>query len=150
MAEPVLSASGPCLDRHPFPFAYGDVRLFWAARIAAMLAQSGMVLSIGWQVYDVARLTMGVKEAAFRLGLIGLFQFLPVLLLTPVSGLVADRMDRRLVACASLMVQWAGARCWRRCWRCLWAGLGLCAGGWDAGGGAVVAPVSRTAGGAAL
>jgi MFS family permease len=93
----------------PFPFAYRDFRLFWIARIFAMLAQSGMVLSIGWEVYDVARLTMSVKEAAFRLGLIGFFQFLPVLLLTPVSGLVADRVDRRLVACGSLMVQWLGA-----------------------------------------
>jgi MFS family permease len=74
-----------------------------------MLAQSSMVLSIGWQVYDVARLTMSVKESAFRLGLIGFFQFLPVLLLTPISGLVADRVDRRLVACGSLMVQWLGA-----------------------------------------
>jgi MFS family permease len=92
-----------------FPFAYRDFRLFWVARIFAMLAQSGMVLSIGWQVYDVARLTMSVKEAAFRLGLIGFFQFLPVLLLTPVSGLVADRVDRRLIACFSLMVQWVGA-----------------------------------------
>ncbi len=93
----------------PFPFAYRDFRLFWIARIVAMLAQSSMVLSIGWQVYDVARLTMSVKESAFRLGLIGFFQFLPVLLLTPISGLVADRVDRRLVACGSLMVQWLGA-----------------------------------------
>ncbi|WP_206241735.1 MFS transporter [Novosphingobium terrae] len=92
-----------------FPFAYRDFRLFWVARIFAMLAQSSMVLSIGWQVYDVARLTMSVKESAFRLGLIGFFQFLPVLLLTPISGLVADRVDRRLVACGSLMVQWLGA-----------------------------------------
>ncbi|WP_068085486.1 MFS transporter [Novosphingobium rosa] len=92
-----------------FPFAYRDFRLFWIARIFAMLAQSSMVLSIGWQVYDVARLTMSVKEAAFRLGLIGFFQFLPVLLLTPVSGLVADRVDRRLIASLSLMVQWLGA-----------------------------------------
>lgn len=92
-----------------FPFAYRDFRLFWVARIFAMLAQSGMVLSIGWQVYDVARLTMSVRESAFRLGLIGLFQFVPVLLLTPISGLVADRVDRRIVACGSLMVQWMGA-----------------------------------------
>lgn len=92
-----------------FPFAYRDFRLFWVARIFAMLAQSSMVLSIGWEVYDVARLTMSVKEAAFRLGLIGFFQFFPVLLLTPISGLVADRVDRRMIAVASLSVQWLGA-----------------------------------------
>lgn len=93
----------------PHPLALRDFRLFWMARLGATLAQSSMVLSIGYQVYDIARLTMSVREAAFRLGLIGLFQFAPVLVLTPVSGLVADRYDRRLVACGSLVVQWLGA-----------------------------------------
>ena len=47
-----------------------------------------MVIVIGWQVYDIARHTMGLKEAAFCLGLIGLVQFIPLFLLTLV------RMDR--------------------------------------------------------
>ena len=56
-----------------------------------------MVVVIGAQVYQLARTDygMGPKEAAFLLGMLGLVQFIPFMLLTPVAGLLADRMDRR-------------------------------------------------------
>ena len=92
-----------------YPFAYRDFRFFWSARVASMLAQSSLVLSIGWQVYDIARRTMGIKEAAFQLGMIGLFQFLPVLGMTPISGLIVDRVDRRHVVRMAMSLQLAGA-----------------------------------------
>jgi len=57
-----------------------------------------MVVAIGWQVYDLSRQTMGLKESAFRLGLIGVVQFLPLLLLTLVVGWVVDHIDRRKIA----------------------------------------------------
>jgi MFS family permease len=41
---------------------------------------------------------MSIKEASFYLGLFGFAQFVPLLLLTPVAGWVADRFERRLVA----------------------------------------------------
>ncbi len=84
----------------PSPLAYRDFRLFWIARFAAVLATMSMVVVIGWQVYDLARSDYGMspREAAFQLGLIGLAQFLPLLLLTPVAGWVADRFERRMVA----------------------------------------------------
>ena len=61
-----------------------------------------MVIVIGWQVYDIARHTMGLKEAALRLGIIGLVQFVPLFLLTLVTGWTADRVDRRWIARASI------------------------------------------------
>src|SRR5881628_27329 len=60
-----------------------------------------MVIVIGWQVYDIARHTMGVNEAALRLGIIGLVQFLPLFVLTLVTGWTADRLERRAIARAS-------------------------------------------------
>jgi MFS family permease len=82
------------------PLAYRDFRLFWIARFSAVFATMAMVVVIGWQVYDIARSDYGMtpKQAAFQLGLIGVAQFLPLLLLTPVAGWVADRFERRLVA----------------------------------------------------
>ncbi len=82
------------------PLAFRDFRLFWIARFAAVNATMAMVVVIGWQVYDIARSDYGMTpgEAAFQLGLIGIAQFLPLLLLTPVAGWVADRFERRLVA----------------------------------------------------
>ncbi len=56
-----------------------------------------MVVVIGAQVYQIAREVHGLSEArsAFLLGLLGLAQFIPFLLLTPIAGVLADRMDRR-------------------------------------------------------
>ncbi|MFM9978589.1 MAG: MFS transporter [Sphingomonadaceae bacterium] len=82
------------------PLAIPDFRLYWLARFAAVLATMGMVVIIGYQVYDTARTDygMGVREAAFQLGLLGLVQFVPLALLTPLAGWVADRFERRTVA----------------------------------------------------
>jgi MFS family permease len=48
---------------------------------------------------------MGIREAAFQLGLIGLVQFVPLFVLTPVSGWTADRLDRRYVAQAVIALE---------------------------------------------
>jgi MFS family permease len=89
----------------PEPLRITDFRAFWLARLASTIAQMAMVIVIGWQVYDIARRTMPVQEAAFQLGLIGLVQFVPLFLLTPVSGWVADRLDRRHVGRAVLILE---------------------------------------------
>ncbi len=47
---------------------------------------------------------MPPAEAAFLLGLLGLAQFIPFLILTPLAGLLADRLDRRLVAACSIAI----------------------------------------------
>lgn len=82
------------------PLKIPDFRKFWLSRFAAVVATSGMVVIIGYQLYDIARTeyAMSIPEAAFQLGLLGLAQFVPLMLLTPVAGLVADRFDRRRVA----------------------------------------------------
>ena len=82
------------------PLAIRDFQLYWLARFAAVLATMGMVVIIGYQVYDVARSDYGmsIKEAAFMLGVLGAVQFVPLALLTPVAGWTADRFERRTVA----------------------------------------------------
>lgn len=82
------------------PAQIPEYRRFWLARFSSVAATSGLVVILGYQIYDVARsdYAMSMKEAAFQLGLIGLAQFLPLFFLTPVAGLVADRFDRRNVA----------------------------------------------------
>ncbi len=89
----------------PEPVRLPAFRAFWIARLATTIAQMAMVIVIGWQVYDIARQTMEVDEAAFQLGLIGLVQFVPLFVLTPISGWVADRLDRRHVARAVILLE---------------------------------------------
>ena len=92
------------MTKAPHPLTFPDYRAYLVARFASTLAQNAMVVVIGWQVYDIARRTMAPKEAAFQLGLIGVAQFVPLLLLTLVVGWTADRIDRRWIArCAVLL-----------------------------------------------
>jgi MFS family permease len=81
------------------PLQIAEYRRYWLARFLATFATLSMVVLIGYQTYDVARddYGMGVRDAAFMLGLLGAAQFVPLLLLTPVAGLAADRFDRRYV-----------------------------------------------------
>lgn len=93
----------------PHPFRIADFRHYWLARLSATLAQSAMMLIIGWQVYNIARETMGPGASAAQLGLIGLIQFLPLFFLTPVTGWVADRWDRRHIGRITIALQAASA-----------------------------------------
>jgi predicted MFS family arabinose efflux permease len=66
----------------------------------AVFATMSMVVLLGYQLYEVARddYGMSVAQASFQLGLLGLVQFIPLFVLTPIAGLAADRFDRRHVA----------------------------------------------------
>lgn len=82
------------------PIQFRDYRLFWISRFAAVAATMAMVVVVAAQTYLIARREHGMSEAeaTSMIGLLGLAQFLPLMLLTPVAGWVADRFDRRWVA----------------------------------------------------
>lgn len=83
----------------PHPITIPDFRLYWLARFMAVMATMAMIVIIGYQTYDLARSDYGmsIKQASFQLGLLGLAQFVPLLVLTPVAGWAADRWERRTV-----------------------------------------------------
>ncbi|QJQ33065.1 MFS transporter [Sphingomonas lacunae] len=83
------------------PLLIPAFRAYFIARLCNTIAQTGMTLILGWQVYNLARETMDVSTSAFLLGMIGLAQFVPLFLLTPLVGLVADTIDRRRIAQAT-------------------------------------------------
>ena len=93
----------------PEPLRIPAYRNLWLGRLTATIAQMAMVIVIGWQVYDIARQTMPMEQAAFQLGMIGLVQFVPLFVLTPVSGWVADRLDRRHIGRVVLLLELACA-----------------------------------------
>ena len=71
-------------------FTYPDFTIYQAARFFIVAALEMQSVAVGWQVYEITRRPLD-------LGLIGLAQFLPGMLLFLVSGHVADRFDRRKV-----------------------------------------------------
>ncbi|MEZ5995688.1 MAG: MFS transporter [Hyphomonadaceae bacterium] len=76
---------------------------FWVARWFATLAVQMQATAMGWQVYDAARAHgQTIAQAAFILGLVGLAQFLPLLVLSLFGGQAADRYNRRLILVACI------------------------------------------------
>ena len=71
---------------------------YWSARFFATFAMQIVSVSVGWQVYDITR-------DPLDLGLVGLVQFLPSLLLVLVTGSVADRVDRRRILAVCLVAE---------------------------------------------
>jgi MFS family permease len=67
-----------------------DFTLFLAARFLATIAVQMQTVAVGWQVYEVTR-------DPLDLGLIGLSQFLPFVLLILPAGHMADSRDRRRI-----------------------------------------------------
>jgi MFS family permease len=81
-----------------FPsLAYPDVRRYLAARLLVSVAVQMQTVAVGWQVYDTTRNPLD-------LGLIGLSQFLPFVVLVLPAGQVADRYDRRRVILACYLI----------------------------------------------
>ncbi len=73
------------------------------------LAVQAESVTLGWQVYAVARQSQSVEQGAFLVGMVGLAQFLPLFVLTFVAGAMADRRDRRLIILTCLGVEIACA-----------------------------------------
>ena len=71
---------------------------FWLARVFGMLGSQMQAVAIGWQIYEMTR-------SPLDLGLVGLAQFLPSILLVFLSGHVIDRYDRRIVLAVCLVLE---------------------------------------------
>ncbi|MEO0589625.1 MAG: MFS transporter [Pseudomonadota bacterium] len=92
------------------PVQIHNFRAYWLSRLTMTLAQYGMILIMGWQVYNLARdAGMSIPAASGQLALIGLLQFLPLFVLSPFAGLAADRFDRRTLARLTVLIQLACA-----------------------------------------
>lgn len=85
-------------------FRHRQFSQFWAARWFSTMAVQMQATAMGWQVYDAARAHgQSIAEAAFVLGLVGLAQFLPLLVLSLFGGQAADRYNRHLILTACLV-----------------------------------------------
>ncbi|MFW8606632.1 MFS transporter [Rhizobium leguminosarum] len=78
-------------------FRHPSYTRFFFARFLLSFSQQIVSVAVGWQMYDQT-------GSAIYLGLIGLVQFLPSLLLILVTGSVADRYNRRAIAALCSLV----------------------------------------------
>jgi MFS family permease len=85
--------------------AQPDYVRFWLNRFTDVVAVQIQSVAIGWQVYIVARESVGVAQAAFMVGMIGLAQFIAVLGCTLNAGEAADRLDRKKIMMAAMTIE---------------------------------------------
>jgi MFS family permease len=81
---------------------HGALKYYLLARLFGTLAVQMQTVAVGWQVYEAT-------HDPLDLGLIGLSQFLPFIVLILPAGHVADQYDRRRVAAGCFALQAAGA-----------------------------------------
>ncbi|WP_394178344.1 MFS transporter [Marinomonas posidonica] len=74
----------------PSLFKHRNFLHYWIGQIASSFAFQMLSVGVGWQMYDLT-------GSPLALGLVGLCQFLPQLVLTLLVGHVADRYNRRLI-----------------------------------------------------
>ncbi|MBT9558741.1 MAG: MFS transporter [Myxococcales bacterium] len=81
-----------------------------------MIGMFGVFLStqiqttvLGLQVYELARRTSSVSDAAWQVGLVGLAEAIPFLSLTLFGGWASDRWDRRILSIVGLLGLSSGA-----------------------------------------
>lgn len=74
-----------------------DYRHFFIARTSMVMGVNIVGTAVGWQVYEITK-------DAFSLGMIGLAEFIPFLVVTLLGGYVADVFDRRkiIITCVAL------------------------------------------------
>jgi MFS family permease len=75
---------------------------FWLSRLAGITANQMLMVAVGWHMYDLT-------NSAWSLGLVGLFQFVPALIMTLPAGHVADRLHRARIFAACMLTQAAVA-----------------------------------------
>jgi MFS family permease len=79
-------------------FAQRQFMRFWVARLAGVTANQMLMVAVAWHMYDIT-------SSAWDLGLVGLFQFLPALLMTLPAGHAADRWHRGRIFAACMLAQ---------------------------------------------
>ncbi|MDM0087302.1 MULTISPECIES: MFS transporter [unclassified Variovorax] len=100
-----MSAAAPASDP-PFAPTFSDLtreRPFmrlWVARLFGTAASQMLLVAIGWHMYDLT-------GSAWDLGLVGLYQFVPALVLALYAGHVVDRHHRGRIVAACLALQGA-------------------------------------------
>ena len=79
------------LSPQPSLLRHRSFVLFWCARTSTSGAYQMQAVAVGWQLYDLT-------HDPLDLGLVGLMQFFPVVVLTLVIGQTVDHFDRRVIA----------------------------------------------------
>ncbi len=97
LTRPPVALEPPVPERRSTilaPFGYRDFRLLWFGLIISNLGTWMQFTTLG---YIVANLAADGRTASLYVGILGVSSAIPVVLLSPLAGVVADRFPRRRV-----------------------------------------------------
>jgi MFS family permease len=86
------------VPRLPPSLHHRDFRRLWLGLLGSSFGTQMVSVAVGWQVYAIHR-------SAFDLGLIGLAEFLPTLLLALPAGALADRFSRTTIGAGATFAE---------------------------------------------
>ena len=90
------------LDRPPQLLAQRQFLKFFLARLTGVMANQMLMVAVAWHMYDLT-------GSAWDLGLVGLFQFVPALVMTLPAGHLADQWHRGRIFAVCMLAQAAVA-----------------------------------------
>src|SRR5256885_5557216 len=97
LTEP-LPAPGTAASDSPYAILRNrNFSLYLMARFIAALGQQMLIVAVGWELYERT-------HSSLALGLVGLTQMAPMLLLTLPAGHVADNHDRKWIIAAMVFL----------------------------------------------
>ena len=79
-------------------FSHRPYLRFWCARVAGAAGNQMIMVAVAWQMYDLT-------GSAWDLGLVGLLQFLPAVVLMLPAGHASDRYDRARILALCMAAQ---------------------------------------------
>ena len=79
-------------------FQYRDFRLMWIGACMSSVGTWMQIVAQGWLIYRLS-------HSAFLLALDQFLNGLPIFVLSPITGVIADRVERRRILLASQYVQ---------------------------------------------
>jgi MFS family permease len=85
--QPIATSTKPPADRRLAAFQYPNYRLYWAGQLATNVGSWMQIVATGWLVLELT-------DSPAYLGLNGVFLAAPILVLSLVGGVLADRVDR--------------------------------------------------------
>ncbi len=78
------------ISRYLSALAYRDFRILWIANLSSQAAAWALIVARGWLVYDLS-------GSSGWVGLITFAAMIPRVVVTPISGYLSDRFDRRTI-----------------------------------------------------
>jgi MFS family permease len=94
----IPSDNEPTTSHDPYQaLRYRDFRLLFFGTFIANIGEQMITIAVGWELYERT-------NSALALGIVGLVQIIPVVLLSLPAGQLADRQDRKRIVIAAQSV----------------------------------------------